>query len=398
MNYASGVAVTGIGIVTPFGGTDALLDGLMECRSCLEPLAIFESDINPAPTVGQIRKLPDVEDRFGSRLSRTDKLSIIASQRALDHAALAQTDAARSGVVIATTIGGISELSPQISKDPRAYYRRNGFPISYQRGHAADVVSSFLGSKGPRLGISTACASGSMALAIAARMILSGSASVMLAGGGEALCWFSLSGFNSLQALDPGLCRPFDQERNGLNVGEGAAMLVLEDLQHARDRKAEVLAVLRGWGMSNDAYHLTAPDENGRGLAESMRIALSMAGVKADQIGYVNAHGTGTYLNDVAEVKAYESAFESCSKRIPVSSSKSYFGHCLGAAGALEAAVSILSLRHGVLFPTLRLKNPIESPRIDWIMDGIRHTPVSLAISASAGFGGSNTSLVFGLC
>jgi 3-oxoacyl-(acyl-carrier-protein) synthase len=237
-----------------------------------------------------------------------------------------------------------------------------------------------------------------MAIAIAARMILSGSASVVLAGGGEALCWFTLSGFNSLQALDPGLCRPFDRQRNGLNVGEGAAMLVLEDFQHARKRNAEILAVLRGWGMSNDAYHLTAPDENGRGLAESMHRALKMAGVKPDQIGYVNAHGTGTYLNDVAEAKAYETVFESCARTIPVSSSKSYFGHCLAAAGALEAAVSILSLRQGILFPTLRLKNPIESTMIDWILDGIRHTPVSLAVSASAGFGGSNTSLIFGLC
>jgi 3-oxoacyl-[acyl-carrier-protein] synthase II len=174
-------------------------------------------------------------------------------------------------------------------------------------------------------------------------------------------------------------------------------MLVLENLQRAKERKAEILAVLRGWGMSNDAYHLTAPDENGCGLAASIRAALNMAELESDQIGYVNAHGTGTYLNDTAEAMAYESAFESRSKTVPVSSSKSYFGHCLGAAGALEAAVVILSLRHGVLFPTLRLKNPIDSPKIDWIMDGIRRKPVSLALSASAGFGGSNTSLIFGL-
>jgi 3-oxoacyl-[acyl-carrier-protein] synthase II len=397
MNHISRVAVTGIGVVTPFGGLDALREGLLECRSCLEPLDIFTSDINPAPTVGQIKHLPGLEDPFGFRLSRTDRLSILASRRALDHASLAGADAAESGVIIATTIGGISELKPDISKHPRAYYRRNGFPVSYQRGHTADVVSSFLGANGPRLGVSTACASGAMSLAIAARMIQSGSVPVMLAGGSEALCWFSLSGFNSLQALDPGLCRPFDQQRGGLNVGEGAAMLVLEDLHHARERNAEIFAVLCGWGMSNDAYHMTAPDEKGIGLAESLHTALNMAGIQPDQIGYVNAHGTGTYLNDVAEAKAYESVFANCPGTIPVSSSKSYFGHCLGAAGALEAAVAILSLRDGVLFPTLRLKNPIESSRIDWLMDGVRHKPISMAISASAGFGGSNTSLIFGL-
>jgi 3-oxoacyl-[acyl-carrier-protein] synthase II len=391
------VAVTGIGIITPYGGLDALLDALMECRSCLEPLSIFQSDFNPAPSVGQIKELPGVEDKSGFRLSRTDRLAILASQKALDHAALEPADIAQAGAVIATTVGGICELKPEISRNPFQYYRRNGFPVSFPRGHVPDVVGAYMGLRGPRIAVSTACASGSMSIAVAARMILNGSAPVMLAGGSEALCWFTLSGFNALQALDPGLCRPFDQQRNGLNAGEGAAMLVLENLRHAKERKAEILAVLRGWGMSNDAYHLTAPDENGCGLAASIRAALNMAELESDQIGYVNAHGTGTYLNDTAEAMAYESAFESRSKTVPVSSSKSYFGHCLGAAGALEAAVVILSLRHGVLFPTLRLKNPIDSPKIDWIMDGIRRKPVSLALSASAGFGGSNTSLIFGL-
>jgi len=180
-------------------------------------------------------------------------------------------------------------------------------------------------------------------------------------------------------------------------LGEGAAILVLETLERARARQARIWAVLRGWGMTNDAFHLTAPDEQGRGLAESMTLAMKMAGVGPDEICYVNAHGTGTSLNDEAEVKAYESAFQDRRHPIPVSSSKSYFGHCLGAAGTLESVVTILSARLGILFPTLRLNDPIESPVVDWLVGEPRRQRVPLGMTVSAGFGGSNASLIFGL-
>jgi 3-oxoacyl-[acyl-carrier-protein] synthase II len=228
-------------------------------------------------------------------------------------------------------------------------------------------------------------------------MILDGTAPMMLAGGSEALCAFTLGGFNALQALDPEPCTPFDHGRRGLNLGEGAAVVVLESLERARARNAEVWSVLMGWGMSNDAYHPTAPHVEGLGLSESMIAAMHMADVDPEQIGYLNAHGTGTPLNDEAEVRAIESAFEDRKRPLPVSSTKSYFGHCLGAAGALEAVVTILSLRSGVLPPTLRLTNPIESGKLDWLADEPRRESPSLAMTTSAGFGGSNTSLVFGL-
>ena len=171
---------------------------------------------------------------------------------------------------------------------------------------------------------------------------------------------------------------------------------MLETLAGAMARNATVLAVLRGWAMTNDAFHSTAPQEQGNGLAECMRLAMEMAEAGPDEIGYVNAHGTGTPLNDIAEAHAYETAFRKRSRPIPVSSTKSYFGHCLGAAGALEAAVTIAAVRSGALFPTLRLTDPIESPGVEWLRGEVRRQPLPLAMSVSAGFGGSNTALIFG--
>jgi 3-oxoacyl-[acyl-carrier-protein] synthase II len=394
------VAVTGIGLISPLGSDlDAFRDGLLECRSCLEALDIFESGLDSPPVVGQIRRPLTVEELPGFRFSRTDRLGIIAARDALAEVGKECSDCRESGVVIATTVAGLGEIEPRIIADPRSYYRHGGFSTvtSYQSSHVADAVGAYFGLRGPRYGVNVACASGAIAIALGAKMVLDGTAPMALAGGSEALCPFTLSGFSALQTLDPGPCRPFDKNRKGLNLGEGAAILVLETLERARARQARIWAVLRGWGMTNDAFHLTAPDEQGRGLAESITLAMQMAGVGPDEIGYVNAHGTGTDLNDAAEVRAYEAAFRNRRHPIPVSSSKSYFGHCLGAAGALEAVVTILSVRSGVLFPTLRLNDPIESSAVDWLMGEPRRQRVPLAMTASAGFGGSNTSLVFGL-
>jgi 3-oxoacyl-(acyl-carrier-protein) synthase len=236
-----------------------------------------------------------------------------------------------------------------------------------------------------------------MAISLAANMLLDGAAPMILAGGSDALCPFTLSGFNSLQALDASPCRPFDRNRKGLNLGEGSAVLVLETLERALERNASILAVLRGWAMSNDAFHPTAPQEQGNGLAACTASAMEMAQVSSDEIGYVNAHGTGTPLNDIAETRAYETAFRGRGRAIPVSSTKSYFGHCLGAAGALEAAITIIAIRCGVLLPTLRLTDPIDSPAVDWLRGETRQQELPLAMTVSAGFGGSNAALIFGI-
>jgi 3-oxoacyl-[acyl-carrier-protein] synthase II len=340
-----------------------------------------------------------VETVPGYRLSRTDKLGVLGARGAVSRVFPQCADFRETGVVMATTVGGLPEVESNLVSDPYGHYRSGAFGriTSYQTSQVADCIGTDLGLEGPRFGVSVACASGAMAIALGARMILDGTAPMMLAGGSEALCAFTLGGFNALQALDPEPCTPFDNGRRGLNLGEGAAVVVLESLERARARKAEVWSVLMGWGMSNDAYHPTAPHVGGLGLSESMSAAIHMADVDPEQIGYLNAHGTGTPLNDGAEVKAIESAFGDRKRPLPVSSTKSYFGHCLGAAGALEAVVTILSLRFGVLPPTLRLANPIESEKVDWLTNEPRRESPSLAMTASAGFGGSNSSLVFGL-
>lgn len=389
--------MTGVGVVSPYGiGLDSLQAGMLAGKCCLAPTKDIYPDF--VGTTAQVRE-PLLEKDSSHRYSRTDQLAMLAAQDAMANAGSDRSNFRNSGIVMASTVGGLTEIDTGIAKDPAAFYRRPGGLMqasSYPVAHVADAVGERFEILGPRCAISVACASGAMAIALAANMLLEGAAPIILAGGSDPLCPFTLSGFNSLQALDPNPCSPFDQNRKGLNLGEGAAVLVLETLAGAIARSANVLAVLRGWAMTNDAFHPTAPQKEGSGLADCIRLSMEMAGVTGDEIGYVNAHGTGTPLNDSAEANAYETAFRGRNRPIPVSSTKSYFGHCLGAAGALEAAITIMAVRSGALLPTLRLTNPIESPGIDWLRGEVKRQPLPLAMSASSGFGGSNTVLIFG--
>ena len=386
------VVITGIGVASPYGvGLGRLQAGLLASECRLRPLAGFSPGF--AATVAEYTgDLPDA-GKGGRRLSRSDRLAIAAARDAVGADAVPE-----SGVVMATTVAGLSELEPRLVVDPAAWYRAGGLEraATYPVASVAEAVGEALGARGPRCAVNVACASGAIAIALAAQMCLEGAAPAMLAGGSDALCPFTLSGFRSLQALDPEPCRPFDVDRRGLNIGEGAAVLRLETLERARARRAPVLAVLRGWAMTNDGYHLTAPHEQGRGLAACMVEAMRAAGTGPDDIGYVNAHGTGTPLNDVAESRAYAAAFAGRRRPVPVSSTKAHFGHCLGAAGALETAVTVIAIRCGALFPTLRLGNPVECPEVDWLKGGPRRQPLRAAMSVSAGFGGSNAALVLG--
>jgi 3-oxoacyl-[acyl-carrier-protein] synthase II len=395
------IVVTSVGVVSPYGiGLDCLQAGMLSGQCCLAPT----NDLYPgfegttAQVQANISKLPLPAQGFNSRHSRTDRLAVLAAQDAVANFAGERPAFRESGVVMASTVAGLTEIDPGIAQDPAAWYRHGGLSraATYPVAHVADAVGEHLGLRGPRCAVSVACASGAMAIALAANLLLDQAAPMILAGGSDAICPFTLSGFNSLQAMDPDPCRPFDRNRKGLNLGEGSAVLVLETLAGAAARHAKVLAVLRGWAMTNDAFHPTAPHQQGNGLADCMRRAMEMAEVGCDDIGYVNAHGTGTPLNDIAEANAYETAFRGRSRPIPVSSTKSYFGHCLGAAGALEAAITITAVCRGALFPTLRLTDPIESPGVDWLRGEVRRQPLPLAMSVSAGFGGSNTALIFG--
>jgi 3-oxoacyl-[acyl-carrier-protein] synthase II len=390
------IVVTGIGVVSPYGvGLDVFEGGLLRGDCRLQPSTGFYPGFSG--TIAQVSGLPPLEELPHFHSSRTDHYAVAASREAIASSGIGEEHIPGIGVIMATTVAGLTEIDTGIVKDPAAWYREGGLSraASYPVAHVADAIGEYLGLHGPRIAVTVACASGAISMALAAHMLLDGEADFMLAGGSDALCPFTLSGFSSLKALDAGPCRPFDQRREGLNLGEGAAALVLETLEGAAQRHAPVFAELRGWAIGNDAFHQTAPHPEGRGLAACMASAMEMAGVKPDEIGYVNAHGTGTPLNDAAETKAYESAFRSRNRPIPVSSTKSYFGHCLGAAGALEAAVTICGIRRGALFPTLRLSEPIDSPAVDWLMGGPRRVSVPIAMTVSAGFGGSNAVLIF---
>jgi 3-oxoacyl-[acyl-carrier-protein] synthase II len=392
------IVVTGVGVVSPYGlGLDCLQAGMLSGKCKLERT---KDDVYPGfeGTTAQVRGLTLPAADSNLRFSRTDQLAVIAVQDAMTSSGCDSFAFHESGIVMATTLGGLTEIDTGIANDPAAWYRRPGGlsrGASYPFAHVADAVGEHFGIRGPRCAISVACASGAMAIAIAANMLLDGAAPIMLAGGTDPLCPFTLSGFNSLQALDPDPCSPFDQNRKGVNLGEGSAVLVLETLAGATARNANILAVLRGWAMTNDAFHTTAPHKHGAGLADCIGLSMDMAEVSRDEIGYVNAHGTGTPLNDSAEASAYEIAFRGRSRPIPVSSTKSYFGHCLGAAGALEAAITIMAIRAGALLPTLRLTHPIESPAVDWLRGEVKSQPLPLAMSVSSGFGGSNSVLIF---
>jgi 3-oxoacyl-[acyl-carrier-protein] synthase II len=392
------IVVTGVGVVSPYGiGLDCLETGMLSGKCCLDPT----KDLYPGfeGTTAQVPESALRSEDFSPRYSRTDQLAVVAARDAMANLGFDASAFREGGVLMANTVGGLTEIDTGIAKDPATWFRRPGgllrgssFPIA----HVADAVGDYFGVRGPRCAISVACASGAMAITLAANMLLDGAAPIILAGGSDPLCPFTLSGFNSLQALDPNPCSPFDKNRNGLNLGEGAAVLILETLTGATARNAKVLAVLRGWAMNNDAFHTTAPHKEGSGLAHCIRLSMEMAEVSGDEVGYVNAHGTGTPLNDIAEASAYETAFRARRHPIPVSSTKSYFGHCLGAAGAVEAAITIMAVRAGALLPTLRLTDPIESPGVDWLRGEVKRQPLPLAMSVSSGFGGSNTVLIFG--
>jgi len=392
------IVVTGVGVVSPYGiGMDCLQTGMLSGQSCL----VKTKDLYPGfeGSTAHVGSLPLAAKDNALRYSRSDRLAMVAAEDAVRAFDSESAGFRESGVIMASTVAGLSEIEPGFAQDPGAWYRHGGGLLraaSYPAAHVADAVGEHLGVNGPRCAISAACASSAMAIALAANLLLDGAVPIMLAGGSDALCPFTLSGFNSLQALDPEPCRPFDQNRKGLNLGEGAAVFVLETLDRAMARNASVLAVLRGWAMTNDAFHSTAPETQGNGLADCMRLAMEMAEAGCDDIGYVNAHGTGTPLNDIAETHAYETAFRERRRPVPVSSTKSYFGHCLGAAGALEAAITIAAVRCGALLPTLRLTDPIESASVNWLRGEVLRQTLPLAMSVSAGFGGSNAALIFG--
>lgn len=385
------IAVTGAGIICSIGRNQAeVWESIVAARAGIAPFTRFPNETFPTDIAAEAQLQPSLSARDAKRLSRTDLLAVVAAKEALAQAGDVPLD--RAVVSTGTSTGGLLEGEDYyIDRLAVGRLRARASRVLQQPTSApSDAVARVLGLGGGAVSNATACASAGAAIGMAADYIRSGYADVALAGGSDALCRLTYSGFNVLQAVDPKPCSPFGATRKGITLGEGAGYLVLERWDAAVARGATILAELTGYGASCDAHHPTAPAEDGRGAEAAMRGA--MAEAKVATVDYVNAHGTGTLLNDSAETRAIIAALGT---DVPVSSSKSYFGHTLGASGAVEAVVTVLALQHQIAPPTLRLHESAE----DCSLDYIPHTPRALAmtdvLSNTFGFGGSNVSLAF---
>jgi 3-oxoacyl-[acyl-carrier-protein] synthase II len=410
------VVVTGMGLVSPFGaGVQKTWPLLISGQSALRPILGFTTDDLPCRIAGQLMHHPDLFDP-ADYISEKDRrrmddfilYAMIAADEAIAHAGWAPQndhDADQTGVMIGSGIGGLPEIErSSLLLAERGPRRVSPFFIpSSLINLASGQISIKHGFRGPNHAVVTACASGSHAIGDAARLIQMGDADVMVAGGAEAaICRVGMAGFASAKALSTGYndtpekaSRPWDRGRDGFVMGEGAGILVLEELEHARARGAKIYAELTGYGLSGDAHHITAPAEDGDGAYRCMRMALKRAALPVEAIDYINAHGTSTPAGDVIEVRAVKKLFGDHAYKVAMSSTKSAIGHLLGAAGAVEAVFSILALNTNIIPPTLNLDDPDEECDLNFVPHQAQEKVLTHVLSNSFGFGGTNASLVF---
>lgn len=396
------VAITGLGAVCALGhDVQSLVAGLVEGRCGIGPLTAFAHE-GRGRLAAQVP--PDREPSLGGltasearRTSRADHFALSAAAQACEQAGLEPPLRERTALFVGATTGGMRETEEAYRRRRAGVDRRFrltrmlGTPLSL----SAVTISQCLGVFGPRSTFSTACSSSALAIGAAADAVAAGRAPVALAVGCDQLCRLTYAGFDALQAMDPMPCRPFDRHRAGLTLGEGAAALVLEDPARARARGARVLGLLLGWATSTDAHHVTAPHPDGEGARRALQAALAAADVPPEAVDYVNAHGSGTRQNDDVEVGVLRAVFGGRLARVPVSSTKSQIGHCLAAAGALEAVVTTLALERGILPPTANLTEPDPGcADLDLVPRAGRRAPIGVAVSSSYGFGGHNVTLV----
>jgi 3-oxoacyl-[acyl-carrier-protein] synthase II len=405
------VGVTGLGLITPLGlGIDANWEALVAGRSGVTAVTRFDTSPLPVRIAGQVADFDP--ERFLERkeLKKMDifiQYAVGAAQLAVEDAGLPVPLAApeRVGVVVGVGMGGIASLEESYEHFSARNIRRVS-PFFIPRlipNMASGHIALRFGARGPNYATTSACASGAHALGEAYMLIQSGRQDVMLAGGTEApICLLGLGGFSAMRALATSFndeperaSRPFDARREGFVIAEGAGVLVLEELEHARRRGARVYAELAGYGANCDAYHMTQPAPEGAGAAECMGLALADAGMQPGEVGYVNAHGTGTPFNDAAETLAIRRVFGAYADGLAVSSTKSMTGHTLGAAGTIEAAYTVLALARGVLPPTINLEEPDPACDLDYVPNRARPARVHAALSNSFGFGGTNATVVF---
>jgi len=404
------VVITGIGAITPIGtGTDQVWDGLREARSAVQCVTRFDPTPFKSRIAAQVNDFvatDHMEERRARRLDRFGRFSVAATRLALVDAGidLAREDRDTIGAMMGTALGGVAFAEQQYPEFLRGGPRAvdPSLALMVFAGAASCNVAIEFGLSGPNSTNGMSCASGTIAVGEAFRSIVRGDADTMVAGGIEAplapLCFgaFAIIRAMSTRNDDPERSsRPFDSGRDGFVMGEGAAVLVLEERERALARGAQIYAEVCGYGLTNDAYHMTAPRPDGRQAARAMRLALRDAHLAPSDIGYINAHGSSTPLNDPTETASIKQVFGDHAYRLALSGTKGYYGHALGASGAIEAAICALSLRNGWLPPTVNLETPDPACDLDYIPGEGRDARPEFVLSNSFGFGGINASLVF---
>jgi 3-oxoacyl-[acyl-carrier-protein] synthase II len=398
------VVVTGLGVVSAVGNSvPQFWDSLKRGWDGMRPITLFDTSSLRTHNGGEVIDLP-IDDHFSSRekrrLSRCDQFGLIAAEEALENSDLnpKEVDRERFGVILGAGSGGILSVERYF----KALYgggERRPSPlllISFSLATTTDYIAERFDLHGPRTTAATVCSSSSAAIAFGYESILAGWADVMFSGGSDSLCEVSYTGFNSLRLVDPESCKPFDKRRQGLSLGEGAGILILEEMNHALSRGADILGEILGYGICADAYHLTAPEPHGEGIARAIAMALRNAAVDPSRVDYINAHGTGTISNDVAETNGIKRVFATKAQSIPISSIKSMVGHCLGSAGAIEAVSTLLTIKEGTIPPTINYRVPDPSCDLNYTPNDAIQRKVNIAISNSFAFGGNNVCLVFG--
>ncbi len=403
------VVITGIGLITPIGETVGEFWNNLICgKSGVSSITKFDPSVLPTRIAAEVKNFsPDsyLDKKQARRMDISQQYGVIAAGKAIEDAGLdlANENPERAGVVIGSGVGGIETFEKQhaivLNNQP---LRVSPFFIPMMIADmASGMVSIRFGLKGPNFATVSACASSSNAIADCLMLIQRDAADIMLGGGAEAtITLTAMAGFCSAKALSERnaepekASRPFDRDRDGFVMGEGSAILVFEELEHAKARGARIYAEFIGVGMSSDAYHITAPSPDGDGAARSMKAALKDAGIGPGDVDYINSHGTATELGDISETLAIKSIFADRAYQIPVNSTKSMTGHLLGSAGAAELAATVLELYNGMLHPTINLDNPDPRCDLDYVPNKARQADIKCGISNSFGFGGHNTTLV----
>jgi len=397
------VVVTGMGAVTAVGNdVPTFWQALKEGNSGIRPITIFDTSGYRSRNGGEVALSPEVHFTLRDlrRLSRCDQFGIVAAREAMDAAGLTEAaiERERFGIILGADSGGIFS----VEKYFRPIYTQSptrpspSLLLSFSLATATDHIAQEFDLRGPRTTTATVCSSSAAAIAFASDAIAAGTADLMISGGSDSLCEVTYAGFNSLRSIDPEGCRPFDKNRAGLSLGEGAGIVILEALEHARARGARIWGEVLGYGICAEAHHLTAPEPSGEGIARTIRLALADAGVVPEAVDYINAHGTATPLNDVVETRGIKQAFGARAYKIPLSSIKSMIGHCLGSAAGIEAVATLLSLQEGVIPPTINYSTPDPECDLDYTPNEARKKDIHIAISNSFAFGGNNVCLVLG--